>query len=114
MRPFRPGSKRIRKLEKGGRKLCDCGPPFEVVFQEQDGIDYAPSTVQMPGGERVPFLFTVRGELWPADPHSTEAIIVCIGRMRPREAVASFHTCGSGTVLILGSGVPVIQVHEKA
>jgi len=32
----------------------------KVVFQEQDGIDYAPSTVQMPGGERVPFLFTVK------------------------------------------------------
>merc|ERR1711953_178134 len=32
----------------------------KVVFKEKDGIDYAPSTVQMPGGERVPFLFTVK------------------------------------------------------
>merc|ERR1719252_28239 len=32
----------------------------KLTFREQDGIDYAPSTVQMPGGERVPFLFTVK------------------------------------------------------
>lgn len=29
-------------------------------IQEQDGIDYAATTVQLAGGERVPFLFTVR------------------------------------------------------
>ena len=32
----------------------------KLTFREQDGIDYAPSTVQLPGGERVPFLFTVK------------------------------------------------------
>jgi len=31
-----------------------------IVFYEKEGIDYAPTTVQMPGGERVPFLFTVK------------------------------------------------------
>jgi photosystem II oxygen-evolving enhancer protein 1 len=31
-----------------------------VELQETDGIDYAPTTVQLPGGERVPFLFTVK------------------------------------------------------
>jgi photosystem II oxygen-evolving enhancer protein 1 len=31
-----------------------------IVFNEQEGIDYAPTTVQLPGGERVPFLFTVK------------------------------------------------------
>jgi len=31
-----------------------------IVFTEQEGIDYAPTTVQLPGGERVPFLFTVK------------------------------------------------------
>jgi len=31
-----------------------------VEFKEQDGIDYAPVTVQLPGGERVAFLFTVK------------------------------------------------------
>jgi photosystem II oxygen-evolving enhancer protein 1 len=32
----------------------------KLVFTEQDGMDYAATTVQMPGGERVPFLFTVK------------------------------------------------------
>lgn len=32
----------------------------KLVFTEEDGIDYAPTTVQLPGGERVPFLFTVK------------------------------------------------------
>jgi photosystem II oxygen-evolving enhancer protein 1 len=32
----------------------------KIAFIEQDGIDYAPSTVQLPGGERVPFLFSVK------------------------------------------------------
>lgn len=31
-----------------------------VEFKEEDGIDYAAVTVQLPGGERVPFLFTVK------------------------------------------------------
>ena len=29
-------------------------------FKEEDGIDYSAVTVQLPGGERVPFLFTVK------------------------------------------------------
>jgi photosystem II oxygen-evolving enhancer protein 1 len=32
----------------------------KVKFEEKDGIDYAAVTVQLPGGERVPFLFTVK------------------------------------------------------
>jgi len=32
----------------------------KLVFTEEEGIDYAPTTVQLPGGERVPFLFTVK------------------------------------------------------
>lgn len=31
-----------------------------ITFTEKEGIDYAPTTVQLPGGERVPFLFTVK------------------------------------------------------
>jgi photosystem II oxygen-evolving enhancer protein 1 len=31
-----------------------------IVFKETEGIDYAATTVQLPGGERVPFLFTVK------------------------------------------------------
>jgi len=32
----------------------------KLAFVEEDGIDYAATTVQLPGGERVPFLFTVK------------------------------------------------------
>jgi len=32
----------------------------KLVFTEEDGIDYAATTVQLPGGERVPFPFTVK------------------------------------------------------
>jgi len=38
----------------------DIASDGKVAFKEEDGIDYAPVTVQLPGGERVPFLFTVR------------------------------------------------------
>merc|ERR1711907_433962 len=43
------------------------GSDGSVSFIEEDGIDYAPSTVQMPGGERVPFLFTVKQLVAKAD-----------------------------------------------
>jgi len=36
------------------------GGDGKVAFVEEDGIDYAPTTVQLPGGERVAFLFTVK------------------------------------------------------
>jgi len=32
----------------------------KAVFTEEDGIDYAATTVQLPGGERVPFLFSLK------------------------------------------------------
>jgi photosystem II oxygen-evolving enhancer protein 1 len=32
----------------------------KLTFTEEDGIDYAATTVQRPGAERVPFLFTVK------------------------------------------------------
>merc|ERR1711985_131350 len=31
-----------------------------ISFTEEDGIDYAPTTLQLPGGERVAFLFSVK------------------------------------------------------
>jgi photosystem II oxygen-evolving enhancer protein 1 len=45
--------------------LSDISGPLEqkdgkLTFTEKDGIDYAPTTVQTPGSERVPFLFTVK------------------------------------------------------
>jgi len=39
----------------------------KITFTEQDGIDYAPTTVQLPGGERVPFLYTVKNLVAKAD-----------------------------------------------
>jgi len=36
------------------------GSDGNLVFTEKGGIDYAPATVQLPGGERVPFLFTIK------------------------------------------------------
>merc|ERR1712186_190741 len=36
------------------------GSDGSVSFIEEDGIDYAPTTVQLPGGERVAFLFSVK------------------------------------------------------
>merc|ERR1712216_583716 len=36
------------------------GSDGSVAVQERDGLDYAPVTVQLPGGERVPFLFTLK------------------------------------------------------
>lgn len=36
------------------------GGDGKLSFVEEDGIDYAPTTVQLPGGERVAFLFTVK------------------------------------------------------
>jgi len=32
----------------------------KATFTEEDGIDYSATTVQLPGGERVPFLFSVK------------------------------------------------------
>lgn len=32
-----------------------------LTFVEEDGLDFQAITVQLPGGERVPFLFTVKG-----------------------------------------------------
>lgn len=50
--------------------------PFEVAqdgsvkFEEKDGIDYAAVTVQLPGGERVPFLFTIKQLVASGKPES--------------------------------------------
>jgi len=42
----------------------------KITFVEQDGIDYAATTVQLPGGERVPFLFTVKNLVAKSDSSS--------------------------------------------
>lgn len=38
-----------------------------VTFTEKDGYDFQPITVQLPGGDRVPFLFTVKSLVATAD-----------------------------------------------
>ncbi|KAM7516601.1 hypothetical protein LguiA_006184 [Lonicera macranthoides] len=38
----------------------EVSPDGTLKFEEKDGIDYAAVTVQLPGGERVPFLFTIK------------------------------------------------------
>ena len=35
-------------------------PDGSLTFTEKSGMDFQPITVQMPGGERVPFLFTIK------------------------------------------------------
>jgi photosystem II oxygen-evolving enhancer protein 1 len=42
---------------KGSVSLNDEG---KLVFKEEDGIDFQAITVKMPGGELVPFLFTIK------------------------------------------------------
>ena len=43
----------------------------KLTFVEKDGIDYAATTVQLPGGERVPFLFTVKNLVAKSDKAAT-------------------------------------------
>ncbi|XP_077224123.1 oxygen-evolving enhancer protein 1, chloroplastic-like [Tasmannia lanceolata] len=45
-------------------------PDGTVKFEEKDGIDYAAVTVQLPGGERVPFLFTIKQLVASGKPES--------------------------------------------
>lgn len=39
-----------------------------LVFTEKDGLDFQPITVQLPGGERVPFMFTIKGLVAKSQP----------------------------------------------
>ncbi|MBV9387934.1 MAG: photosystem II manganese-stabilizing polypeptide [Chroococcidiopsidaceae cyanobacterium CP_BM_ER_R8_30] len=42
-----------------------------MTFLEKDGLDFQPITVQLPGGERVPFLFTVKNLVAQTQPGLT-------------------------------------------
>lgn len=42
-----------------------------LTFKEEDGLDFQAITVQLPGGERVPFLFTVKGLIAQSQPGLT-------------------------------------------
>merc|ERR1719160_644054 len=56
----------------------------KLAFIEKDGIDYAATTVQLPGGERVPFLFTVKNLVAKADgnPSSIEPGLTFAGNFK--------------------------------
>lgn len=66
--PFKGGSEgfqNTRLMTRLTYTLDEMEGPLQVSngnlrFEEKDGIDYAAVTVQLPGGERVPFLFTIK------------------------------------------------------
>jgi len=42
-----------------------------LTFKEEDGIDFQPVTVQLPGGDQVPFLFTIKNLVATSEPGKT-------------------------------------------
>ncbi|AFY49369.1 Manganese-stabilising protein / photosystem II polypeptide [Nostoc sp. PCC 7524] len=46
-------------------------PDNSLTFVENDGLDFQAITVQLPGGERVPFLFTIKGLVAQTQPGLT-------------------------------------------
>ncbi|BAZ53857.1 photosystem II manganese-stabilizing protein PsbO [Nostoc sp. NIES-4103] len=46
-------------------------PDNSLTFVETDGLDFQAITVQLPGGERVPFLFTIKNLVAQSQPGST-------------------------------------------
>lgn len=46
-------------------------PDNSLTFTEEDGIDFQAITVQLPGGERVPFLFTIKSLVATTQPNLT-------------------------------------------
>eukprot|EP00803_Ostreobium_quekettii_P004909 evm.model.scf_108.18 EVM.evm.TU.scf_108.18 scf_108:125299-127870(-) len=52
---------RLTYTLEGMKGKFTIGGSGDVTFEKADeGIDFAPATVQLPGGERVPFLFTLK------------------------------------------------------
>jgi photosystem II oxygen-evolving enhancer protein 1 len=46
-------------------------PDNSLTFAEKDGLDFQAITVQLPGGERVPFLFTIKNLVAQSQPDLT-------------------------------------------
>lgn len=71
-----PDFQKTRLMTRLTYTLDEIEGPLEVSsdgklkFEEKDGIDYAAVTVQLPGGERVPFLFTVKQLVASGTPES--------------------------------------------
>lgn len=47
------------------------GDNGSLVFTEEDGIDFQAITVQLPGGEQVPFMFTIKSLVAQSQPNMT-------------------------------------------
>ncbi|KAL3525752.1 hypothetical protein ACH5RR_014124 [Cinchona calisaya] len=71
-----PEFQRTKLMTRLTYTLDEIEGPFEVnpdgtvKFIEKDGIDYAAVTVQLPGGERVPFLFSIKQLVASGKPES--------------------------------------------
>ncbi len=52
--------------------LLKLGENGVLTFKETDGIDFQPITVQLPGGDQTPFLFTIKGLTAQTDPGFTK------------------------------------------
>ncbi len=46
-------------------------PDGSLTFEEKEGFDFQPITVKLPGGETVPFLFTIKGLVAQSQPSMT-------------------------------------------
>ena len=84
--------------------------PSPITFQEKEGMDFAATTVQLPDGERVPFLFTVKNLVAKGDGSAFKPGFTWGGEFD----VPSYRTGGfldpKGRGLFLGydqSGLPV-------
>jgi photosystem II oxygen-evolving enhancer protein 1 len=53
---------------QGGLKV---NPDSSLTFAEADGLDFQAITVQLPGGERVPFLFTIKDLVAQSQPNQS-------------------------------------------
>lgn len=53
---------------QGTLKVADDGT---LTFKEEDGLDFQAITVQLPGGEQVPFLFTIKQLVATSEPGSS-------------------------------------------
>jgi Manganese-stabilising protein / photosystem II polypeptide len=56
--PPLPPDPRAHRVQISG--TLNVGQGGSIELKEEDGLDYQATTVQLPGGERVPFLFTIK------------------------------------------------------
>lgn len=56
----KPMTRKTSSLDQVSGKLT-FGPDNSLIFTEEEGFDFQATTVKLPSGELVPFLFTVKG-----------------------------------------------------